>query len=274
VTSNPSCGLINGELRSVISVRDRGFQYGDGLFETLRVVNGVCQYWQEHMDRLETGCQKLGLLFPGRALLETEVNTLNQSLDSSVVKIIITRGVTERGYRIDNTVLPTRVLLLDSMPQYPAEYYRQGIDLFLCQQRLGNNPQLAGIKHLNRLEQVMARREWADEYQEGLLLDQFSQVGEGTMSNVFIIDGKALLTPKLERCGVHGIIREQILRQTDIPGIKIKQEDFSIDRLLKADAVFLCNSLIGIWPVRSFEEQTWELHPMIFKLQRAVGFAL
>ncbi len=265
--------LVNGEPCDTLSVLDRGLQYGDGLFETIRVVDGQCQYWDEHLERLELGCQKLGIRFPGRVGLKKDADSLVQPSFMGVLKIIVTRGVSDRGFRMNAANPPNQVLSLATPPLYSSQYYQQGIKLVLCRQRLGTSPQLAGIKHLNRLEQVMARREWDDEYQEGLLLDQFDQVAEGTMSNVFIIDGHRLLTPKLEACGVHGIIRDQIIKQADTLGMEIRLENFSKARLLKADAVFLTNSIFGVWPVRSFEKQFWESHSLIPRLLTILGFS-
>jgi 4-amino-4-deoxychorismate lyase len=266
--------LINGELSAgSLSVLDRGLQYGDGLFETILVEDGHCHYWAEHMGRLERGCQRLGIQFPSRELLSEEVTSLIQSSSKGVLKLIITRGISERGYRIDSSVSPNRIAALNSLPAYPENYYQEGIRLVLCQQRLGHNPQLAGVKHLNRLEQVMARREWCEEYQEGVLLDQFDQVAEGTMSNVFILKGDILRTPVLDGCGVHGIIRDQVLQHASAQGVNVKLENFGVRQLLDADAVFLTNSIIGVWPVRSFNKKFWKLHGLIPSLRSSLGFS-
>ena len=270
---SPPSVLINGEPRETLSVLDRGLQYGDGLFETIRIVDGRCQYWDEHVDRLELGCEKLGIQFPGRVDLGKDADSLIQPSQMGVLKIIVTRGVSERGFRINPKNPPNRVVLLVSQSQYPAKYYSEGVELVLCKQRLGNSPQLAGIKHLNRLEQVLARREWDDEYQEGLLLDQFGRVAEGTMSNVFIVEGQCLITPELETCGVHGVIREQIIKKVDTWSVKIKRENFTKQRLLEADAVFMTNSIFGVWPVRSFEKRSWKPHPLIPCLLATLGFS-
>ena len=272
--SPPPRVLINGEPRDTLSVLDRGLQYGDGLFETIRVVDGACQYWSEHMHRLELGCQKLGIQFPGKEGLRRDADSLIQSSLKGVLKIIVTRGFSERGFRINLDNSPNRVLLLASQPQYPAKYYQEGVDLVLCRQRLGNSPQLAGIKHLNRLEQVLARKEWDDEYQEGLLLDQFDQVAEGTMSNVFIIEGQFVVTPRLEACGVHGIIRDQIIRQVDDFGMKIELENFTMERFLEAEAVFMTNSIFGVWPLKSFDKRIWKPHPLTLRLLTALEFSI
>ena len=136
VTPHLSRILINGELRDTLSVLDRGLQYGDGLFETIRVVDGGGQYWGEHMDRLESGCRKLGIRFPNREVLRKDVDTLVQSFPKGVLKIIVTRGVSERGFRSNTVHLPNRVVLMASQPQYPAQYYQEGVELVLCKQRL------------------------------------------------------------------------------------------------------------------------------------------
>jgi len=126
--------------------------------------------------------------------------------------------------------------------------------------RLGRNPELAGIKHLNRLEQVLARNEWTDDFQEGLMLDTESNVIEGTMSNLFLINQSGLLTADLSQCGIEGVIRQRIMAwayQNDIPCSLNKH--LRLEDVFAADALFICNSVIGIWPVKQLENMTYAL---------------
>jgi len=245
-------------------VLDRGFQYGDGLFETLRICNGQPQHWSRHMARLASGCERLGITMPDLVCLRTETESLCRDIGeekSGVLKITVTRGKGGRGYASTAGYEPTRVLAVSPAPEFPASHATQGVKLRLCEMRLGENSALAGIKHLNRLEQVLARAEWDDpDIAEGLLLDNQNNIVEGTMSNLFCVQAfegvqPTLLTPRLSRCGVRGVTRDRILEiatQLDIPA---RETDVQLTDLQQASEVFISNSLIGIWPVRQFMQQ-------------------
>lgn len=258
---------------------DRGFQYGDGLFETLRVANGQPQHWSRHMARLLDGCERLGIVMPDIECLRAEAKGLLRDFgddESGVLKITVTRGVGGRGYATTGVHEPTRVLTVSPAPEYPASHRTQGVKLRLCEMRLGDNPSLAGIKHLNRLEQVLARAEWDDpDIAEGLLLDNHNNIIEGTMSNLFCVQAlegvrPILLTPELSRCGVRGVTRDRILEvatQLDIPHQEI---DLQLSDLQQASEVFISNSLIGIWPVRQFQTQPYTVGPVTRQLSQAL----
>ena len=179
--------LVNGECREHIEISDRGFQYGDGLFETIKVINGQPVFLDRHIERLDTGCRRLYIPFPGAELLTLEAQKLCQYSNKAVLKLILTRGSGGRGYRQPEVIQTTRVLSLHPFPDYPDSYNEQGITARFCNTCLGLNPALAGIKHLNRLEQILARAEWADsDIQEGIMMDMDEHVIEGTMTNLFL----------------------------------------------------------------------------------------
>ncbi|NOX08824.1 MAG: aminodeoxychorismate lyase [Gammaproteobacteria bacterium] len=235
---------------------DRGLQYGDGLFETIKVVQGRAEFWQRHIDRLQQGCSRLGIAMPDQVLLEAEAATLCADQDEAVLKILLTRGSGGRGYRCSEDSTPNRIISLSPMPDYRAQNLIQGMTVRLCQQRLSINPTLAGIKHLNRLEQVLARREWDDAAVfEGLMQDMDGNVIEGVMSNLFMVDNGYLLTPDLSRAGVCGVMRSVIIDLAQTLNIKVLMQDISQQQLLQADEMFICNSLMGITPVQQINEQ-------------------
>ncbi|MGZ5009574.1 MAG: aminodeoxychorismate lyase [Methylobacter sp.] len=248
--------LINGESKQHIEVSDRGFQYGDGLFETIEVKNGQAVLFERHLERLKSGCDRLHIPFPDAQLLSLEAKELCRKWPSvrAVLKIIVTRGTGGRGYRQPDVIHPTRILSLHPYPDYPQIYSEQGIVARICATRLGLNPTLAGIKHLNRLEQVMARAEWNDlAVQEGLMLDVNDHVIEGTMTNLFYIKNNSLYTSVLAQSGVAGIIRGIIMTISVDHGLSVIEHMFTKDELSSADEVFVCNSIIGIWPIRQIE---------------------
>jgi 4-amino-4-deoxychorismate lyase len=194
-----------------------------------------------------------------------------------VLKIIITRGVGGRGYRPPAETTCNRILYTSTWPEHPAAAIEQGIKVRVCEMRLGSNPSLAGLKHLNRLEQVMAQAEWDDNtIAEGLMLDYEERVIEGTMSNLFVLQDGQLLTPDLSRCGTAGVMRGFVMRIASSLEIPVTVMDMTLDQLWEADALFLCNSLIGIWPVRQLEDREYDLAAIPPTLREAIsvqGFA-
>ena len=243
--------LINGQASEQISVDDRGLLYGDGLFETLAVVSGRPCLWAPHMRRLETGCRRLGLPRPDAELLWEESHRVIPQHAAGVLKILVTRGRGPRGYRPPGDPLPTRILQFALQPGDADPPPASGVKVRYCSIRLGRNPALAGIKHLNRLEQVMARAEWEDpKIAEGLMLDTEGLVVEGTMSNLFLVRNGGLATPRLDRCGVAGIMRARVIALARGLGIPVEETDLRPPDVSAANGAFLCNSLIGLWPVR------------------------
>ena len=218
----------------------------------------------QHFARLEAGCQQLKIPFPDHKLLNHEARSLSRQSSRAVLKLIITRGVGGRGYRQPSEIKPSRVFSLHPFPEYPDSLKKQGVKLRFCHHRLGINPDLAGIKHLNRLEQVLARSEWHDpDIHEGLMLDVNNYVIEGTMTNLFIVKGNRIVTPKLDQCGVAGIVRREIVKQATIAQYSIEECQLSKQDVFNADEVFLTNSIIGIWPVKSLETKEFLLGPAI-----------
>jgi len=241
--------LINGVDTQYLLATDRGLLYGDGVFETIAVCAGMPQFWQEHIQRLHQGCEKLSIKAPSAELLRAESFHQINNQQRCVLKIIVTRGIGHRGYRPELDHIPTRIVQTFDWPAYPHAYHERGVHVTLCSKRLSKNKDLAGIKHLNRLEQVMARGEWQEEYQEGLMCDIDENVVEGTMSNFFLEKDQELVTPDLTNCGVAGIIRGKVIQQCKKLNIEVDIRNIKMEEVLKADAMFLCNSIIGLWQV-------------------------
>lgn len=246
--------LVNGQPRATVSTGDRGLHYGDGLFETLAVVEGQPCLWDRHVARLVAGCQRLGIPKIGIESLTAEVQAMVAGQPSGVLKILITRGSGGRGYRPPQDVEPTRILSVHPRPDYPADWWRAGVRVRWCRTPLGIHPALAGLKHLNRLEQVLARAEWNDpEVAEGLMQDTEGHWVEGTQTNLFLVREGSLLTPRLSRCGIAGVMRGLVMERACRYGLRVAEADIGTVDLAKAQGLFLTNSLIGIWPVRELE---------------------
>ncbi len=243
--------LINGREGHLIDADDRGLSYGDGLFETLAVSSGSPCLWEDHMQRMEAGCLRLGIPVPEQDSLREEVLREIGSAQQGVIKIIVTRGPGGRGYRLPDKVFPTRIVEYTPWPEHIQESRAEGVAVRVCSSRLGLNPALAGLKTLNRLEQVIARSEWSSPaISEGLMRDLEGCIIEGTMSNLFLLRGGVLVTPDLSRCGIAGVMRQVVMTTAEEMGIRVSVEEITLETLLHSDGLFLSNSLIGIWPIR------------------------
>lgn len=255
--------LINGSFDQAISAFDRGFAYGDGVFRTMQIRNGLPVNWPLHYQKLVADCAVIGIVCPSAELLMNDlqqlfpVNEFDEN-EIKVAKIIITRGEGDRGYAPPAVTAPTRAVIKSAMPQYAALNYAQGVNLRVCEIRLATQPKLAGIKHLNRLENVLARMEWReDAIFDGLLLDQQGHVIECTMSNIFARFDKKLVTPNLTLCGVAGITRQRILWLESVLSLTVEVTSITLDQLLQADEVIICNSLYGAFQVNSIGAKSW-----------------
>lgn len=242
--------LVNGKSSGEISVLDRGLTYGDGVFRTLLLSQGRPLCWRRHLAKLQHDCSALGISCPSPELLHAEASQLAEKVSNGVLKIIITRGITTRGYGIAATN-PTRILSVHARPVYPDDYAERGVKVHLCQLRLSHQARLAGIKHLNRLENVLAASEWQDAgIAEGILSDEADWIISGTRSNLFLVKDGVLLTPDLTQCGVAGVQRARVMDWASRHGIPCRMDRIRMADLMNADEVFLVNSVFGLWPVR------------------------
>lgn len=267
--------LVNGKQGNLISIRDRGLLYGDGVFRTLRISNGHALHWPLHYKKLQHDCNALGIACPDVELLSAELNDLLVQFPDGVLKLIITRGEGTRGYAPSMQSTPARIWDVSPLPDYPADWAIHGIKARLCQLRISQQPRLAGIKHLNRLENVLAAAEWDDAgIAEGLLQDAAGNVIAGTRSNLFMLRGGELLTPDLSRCGVAGVQRDRVLEWAALHNVSCRIGQFALDELLAADEIFLVNSVIGLWPVRELQDRTWSQYPLAMQIQKWLNHAL
>ncbi|WP_243043130.1 aminodeoxychorismate lyase [Dyella sedimenti] len=265
---------MNGAPATTVSVLDRGLSYGDGLFETIRFERGGAPLWPRHMQRLAEGCGRLGLPAPEPAQLLHEALAVADGLPQAVVRITLTRGQGERGYAPPPLPRPTRIVAAFDAPPMRGEGYALGIRTRWCELRLAPQPRLAGIKHLNRLEQVLARAEWRDPaIQEGLLRDPEGHVVSATMANVFAVIGGVLVTPALDRCGVAGVARAEILAASPDAQVRPLREE----ALRDASELFLSSSVRGILPVQAVDDTVYVPGPVTRALQRhwrGLGFPM
>jgi len=257
--------LVNGEISTFVASTNRGLNYGDGLFETLSVHGGLPRRWQAHMDRLGAGCERLGLVMPPQAVLLREVQTVSAGLQEAVVKIVLARSGQGRGYAPTKNATCDRIVSAFEFPDDIDERAIEGVRARICDFRLAIQPELGGIKHLNRLEQVLASSEhFEDGVGEGVLLDREDHVISAISANIFLVVEDRLLTPRLDRCGVRGVVRSQILAAFTA---RCEQRRIQVDLLKESDEIFICNSVRGIVPVRAINNQTYEIGPVTRELQ-------
>lgn len=269
----PHVTLVNGAETSALSIFDRGLAYGDGIFETMRVVDGEIPLVHYHLERFRRGVEILDL---GHAKgLEHDFNAyIEQALDGlsgkALVKLIVTRGTGGRGYQVPPNAHPTFIVEVFDLPTYDTANYEDGVAVKLCDYVLPHNPVLAGIKHLNRLDQVIASQE-LDEEEEGLVCDSEGNVIEGLKSNLIVFEQNRVLTPELDRCGVRGSLRQYLMSQSSRLGFEIQEARISKEQLMDAQGLALVNSIFGCWSVSKIDAQAFSNDPRCGTIQHLLA---
>ena len=241
---------------------DRGFRYGDGVFETIAIRDGQARLWGRHANRLAAGCTRLGILpIDADAWYSQLVAALSVSgIDAhrATARLVVTAGSSERGYTRPNDASPGVYVEIAPAAAQDDSLYADGAVVRRCATRIGWQPQLAGFKTLNRLDQVLARREWSDESVfEGLMCDRDDNLICGTMSNVFIVQGNRILTPALTHAGVAGVMRGLLIELTALTGDAVIESHIGWQDVRDCDELFLSNSQFGVVPVRRCGDARW-----------------
>ena len=271
-----STWYCDGNSIDALPIDDRAIHYGDGLFETIAIRAGSPRLWHLHIDRLRYGCERLAIAMPPEENLHTGLQqAINESgIDSgyALAKIIITAGSGRRGYRRPDSGQGRVLTAVYSAQRLAPAGYRKGVATVRCATALAEQPALAGIKTLNRLEQVVARNEWHDpDVHEGLMCDTAGRLICGTMSNVFVVHDQSIITPILDRCGVAGVMRRHVIDTLHADGINANEDDIHWDDAMLVDEVFLTNSQYGVLPVRQCGEQRWAVGPVTRELMKRVA---
>lgn len=265
--------LINGKSCDSLSISDRGLAYGHGLFETIRLNEGSPVLWEQHMERLKKGCERLAIDVPAQlaSSLMMDISQLCGLEKEGVIKITITAGSGGRGYAAPEVTNTQRIVSLFSLPVYPSDR-SEGVKVISCHYQLPLNPRMAGMKHLNRLDQVLARAEWQDAtIAEGIVCDLNGKVVEGTMSNVFAVKEGVLLTPELSQAGVQGIMRDFVLESAAAMGLESREVSLGVDEFKDADELFLTNSVIGLWPITQWDDLCFDKGPTTEIIQARIN---
>lgn len=260
-------------MSDTISALDRGFLYGQSLFETIALSNRYPHLLELHLQRLLQGCNTLGIPYPSE--LESDIDAICQSVELNtkvVLRVTLSMGIGGRGYLNPAQPSTNRVLSLHDYPEHPSEYWSEGINCGVASIRLAQQPALAGLKHGNRIEQTIARSQWPkndkgqSSWQEALMLDTADNAVEGTQSNLFILDNGVLKTPRLDYAGVAGVMRETILQSAESLGVSSQVVSLSLADIEQADAVFFSNSLVGVWPVKRLNDTHYKDFAFAHKL--------
>ncbi|HVO49272.1 MAG TPA: aminodeoxychorismate lyase [Steroidobacteraceae bacterium] len=265
--------LVDGRAEAQLSVLDRGLQFGDGLFETIACVGGVPRFLDLHCERLALGCSRLRIDFPDMQALRAEVLALARDTPRCLIKVIVTRGTaTQRGYAAAGNERARRITMRQAWPDEDPACAERGVRVCTREFRLGENPALAGLKHCNRLEQILARADWpGPDLAEGLLYSHSGRLVSGTMSNVFLVNGSSLMTPRLDLCGVAGVMRKVVLAEAQAARVNVGESELRAADVRSAQEIFLTNARIGIWPVRELDGRVLEPGPVTRRLQAALA---
>lgn len=253
---------------------NRAAQFADGLFETMMVNHGEIVGLKYHVTRLSAGLKRLDIKSPSSNLagmLSSFAHKLSElsGVKSGVLKVIISRGDSARGYGYVETIQPHVTAFYNEQPVLSDHIYTQGVVVECLQTQCAIQPQLAGIKHLNRLENVLAKKELGNRAFEGLMFNHLGFAIEGTSSNVFFEKDNQLFTPDLTLSGVAGVMRECVLSFAQSHKIKINLDNISVTQLERFSQGFICNSVMGIVPISSLDGRSLEIGPVTQSIQDA-----
>ncbi|MFT6153826.1 MAG: 4-amino-4-deoxychorismate lyase [Bermanella sp.] len=267
--------IEQGRFIGKVEAWDRGVQFGDGLFETICVIDKRATNLDLHVKRLNSGLASLLITSPVdniKSLIEEYIIKFiaESEQKNGIFKIIITRGSSARGYGFDANIIANITAFYTPKPQYEIDIYSQGVELVVCKTQCSIQPQLAGLKHLNRLENVLAKQELNGVF-EGLMLNHSGFVIEGTMSNVFFEKDNILHTPKLNISGIKGVIRACVLYEAEKRSIEVKIQDITLPELKNFSSGFICNSVMGIVPIRKINQYAFNASEMTKQLQSVIN---
>jgi 4-amino-4-deoxychorismate lyase len=249
--------------------QERGLHYGDGLFETMVLQQGRLRLAKRHVARLAEGCRRLGINADAATLVADAACRAALQGPRALVKLIVTRGVaTARGYAPSGEEQARSLTLVYPLPDDTEDCL--GVDAVSLDMPLGENPRLAGLKHLNRLELVLARQALGNSAFEGILCSSRGMLACGTMSNIFIVLAGRLFTPRVDRCGIAGVMRAEVLDAAEGLGFPTVVDDLPASVLAEADECFLTNARLGVQPVTRLDGRSLPRGPLTLALRRQV----
>ena len=268
---------VNGVPQANVDPTDRGIAYGDGLFATMRTGAEGILFFETHQARLTAGAARLGFQWQMSEALQQQLQALAIEYPQHCIKLIVSRGVGGRGYAPPEPeiVKPTEIVSVHTIPSHYAQWQQRGICLKTSSIRLGLQPLLAGIKHLNRLEQVLIKSYPLPQgFDDWLVADIEDNIIESSMANIFFIKGNQVLTPSLAQCGVAGVMREHVMLALLEQHLNIECLPVGAERLIEFDSAFITNSILGIVDVLAIDSLTFTRTPITAQLRQTLLLTL
>ncbi|GAA5645364.1 aminodeoxychorismate lyase [Vibrio proteolyticus] len=263
---------VNGRPSNVITITDRSFQYGDGCFTTMLTVGGEIQHWSLHIERMEACLNLLDIPLPDWEQVHLWLQEAALNDERAGLKLHVTRGSGGRGYSPAGMTSPNVTISHFSYPLHYAAFTDTGVQLGVCDRRLGVNPMLAGHKHNNRLEQILLKAEMDQAgYQDGVALDINGHVVETTMANLFWVKGNTLYTPSLDFAGVSGVVRRLVIEKTPSLQLNVVMGEFDLEHLEQAQEVFMTNSILGVAPVTQIGHHYYSIGAITRRFQESLN---
>ena len=242
--------IVNGNLSQQVAIADRGFNFGDGHFTSIRIADGQAQLLDLHLVRLQHACAVLVIEFSDWSAVIAAITSLALLHQQGIIKVTITRGEGGRGYSAQGCGSANWYLQHRPLPAHYQTWAASGIELTVCQYQLPVNPVLAGLKTLNRLDQIMLRQE-LDRLgmNDGLVCSTEGKVIETTVANLFWVTAGQAYTPSTRHCGVEGVMKQHVGQLLAQQGIPLHEGDYQLSDVYAADEVFISNAALGIVPV-------------------------
>ncbi|AQS36556.1 aminodeoxychorismate lyase apoprotein [Shewanella psychrophila] len=275
MTERPAKVWVNGEFYGHIAPLDRGLAYGDGLFATMRIVQGKIAFLSAHLERLTQGAKRLGFSWSPSLNLVTQLKHLAKTEVTGCLKLLLSRGTGGRGYAAPETCVITEVISLHAIPSHYSIWQQTGISLTCSPIKLSQQPRLAGIKHLNRLEQVLIKSETLlVGYEDWLVIDGLDNIVESSMANLFFVADKHVVTPSISHSGVAGVMREQVIYALIEAGYDVEARPIAYSHLCRYQHVFMTNSLVGILDINNVDDIHFTHADFTHEIRRALHLTL
>jgi 4-amino-4-deoxychorismate lyase len=267
---------VNGQPDATVSPLDRGLAYGDGLFATMRVNKSEIQFIESHFLRLTQGAQRLGFQWQPTAALRERLLQCAKDNPQSCLKILLSRGVGGRGYTPPNSSPSiTEIVSVHPFPSFYQDWQKTGISLQSSDVLLARQPRLAGIKHCNRLEQVLIKSvALANGIDDWLVLDSNKNIIESSMANLFFETDAGIITPQFSYAGVAGMMREQVIYQLLEMKFSVSVTEINVDILSQVKHVFMTNSLLGVVDINKIDQQSFKIAPYTSLLREQLDLTL
>lgn len=261
--------LINGKFSDGLNPFDRGLAFGDGVFRTFKVFNKLPTHWKYHYEKLVHDAKILKIQAPNEKVFIDDINVLFAKNNRTfVAKFIITRGFSDRGYSIPANISPNRILIKSDYKPLKSECYEKGVELEFSNIRLAINNSLGSIKHLNRLENVLAKQELSAHSFDAIMLDDKGYINECASHNIVMRSGDILYFPKQNDIGVSGVSIMIVMTYAEQLALKVVECQFTEEQLLHADEIVIINSVNGAVPVNKIKNKKWNSTKLAYEINK------